>query len=201
MRGYRRHRSILGRRRTRGDAMNVQRIPTQPIAGMKPGTCGLRKKVAEFQGRLPRELRAGDVRRGCPRRSAGRRWWWAATAATSTARRSRSSCAWPPRNGFGRVLVGQGGILSTPAASLRDPQARRLRRHRALGQPQPGRARRRLRHQVQHRQRRPGAGEASPKRSTRSTLTITELPHQRRRPTSTSTAPGHRRVGRHGRSR
>ncbi len=28
--------------------MNVTRIPTQPIAGMKPGTSGLRKKVTEF---------------------------------------------------------------------------------------------------------------------------------------------------------
>ena len=32
-------------------------------------------------------------------------------------RRSRPSCAWRPRNGVGRVLVGQGGLLSTPAAS------------------------------------------------------------------------------------
>ena len=32
--------------------MNIGRIPTQPIAGMKPGTSGLRKKVTEFaQGR------------------------------------------------------------------------------------------------------------------------------------------------------
>ena len=28
--------------------MTMQRIPTTPIAGMKPGTSGLRKKVAEF---------------------------------------------------------------------------------------------------------------------------------------------------------
>ena len=28
--------------------MNIVRIPTTPIAGMKPGTSGLRKKVAEF---------------------------------------------------------------------------------------------------------------------------------------------------------
>ena len=60
-------------------------------------------------------------------------------------------------NGFGRVLVGQGGILSTPAAS------HVIRKNRAfggidpVGQPQPRRADRGLRHQVQHRQRRPGA--------------------------------------------
>ena len=31
-----------------GASMTMQRIPTTPIAGMKPGTSGLRKKVTEF---------------------------------------------------------------------------------------------------------------------------------------------------------
>ena len=39
-------------------------------------------------------------------------------------------------NGFGKVIVGQGGILSTPAASQRDPQVQGLRRHHPVGQPQ-----------------------------------------------------------------
>ena len=62
-------------------------------------------------------------------------------------------------NGFGRVLVGQGGILSTPAASQRHPQVQGLRRHHPLGQPQSRRPGRGFRHQVQHRQWRPGARE------------------------------------------
>ena len=41
--------------------------------------------------------------------------------------RSRSSCAWPPRPAFGRVLVGRQGILSTPAASAV------IRKQRAFG--------------------------------------------------------------------
>ena len=62
-------------------------------------------------------------------------------------------------NGVGRVLVGRGGILSTPAASCV------IRKHEAFGgiilsaSHNPGGPGRRLRHQVQHRQRRPGAGE------------------------------------------
>ena len=60
-------------------------------------------------------------------------------------------------NGFGRVLVGRGGILSTPAVSAV------IRRRGALGglvlsaSHNPGRSRRRLRHQVQRTQWRPRA--------------------------------------------
>jgi phosphoglucomutase len=68
-------------------------------------------------------------------------------------------------NGFGRVLVGQGGILSTPAASCVIRKYADLRRPDPVGQPQSGRAGRRLRHQVQHRQRRPRAREKSPRPS------------------------------------
>jgi len=42
-----------------GHHMNIERISTSPIAGMKPGTSGLRKKVTEFaHGLYPGELRA-----------------------------------------------------------------------------------------------------------------------------------------------
>ena len=62
-------------------------------------------------------------------------------------------------NGFGKVMVGQGGILSTPAASQCHPQIQGLRRHRPVGQPQSRRPARGFRHQVQYRQWRPGAGK------------------------------------------
>ena len=39
-------------------------------------------------------------------------------------------------NGFGRVIVGQGGLLSTPAASNVIRKIRRLWRHHSVGQPQ-----------------------------------------------------------------
>ena len=61
----------------------------------------------------------------------------------------------------------------------RHPQAQRLRRHHPLGQPQSRRPDRGLRHQVQHRQRRPGAredhrGDLRPHQGDR------QLPHPRR---------------------
>ena len=43
-------------------------------------------------------------------------------------------------NGFGKVLVGQGGILSTPAASCVIRKKQRLWRHHSLRQPQPRRS-------------------------------------------------------------
>jgi hypothetical protein len=39
---------IQNKTRGSGASMTIQRIPTTPIAGMKPGTSGLRKKVTEF---------------------------------------------------------------------------------------------------------------------------------------------------------
>ena len=92
------------------------RVETRPFEGQKPGTSGLRKKVSEFaqphylenfvqaifnslddcQGR--RLVLGGD----------GRYWNRAAVQ-----RILRMACA----NGFAEVIVGRGGLLSTPAAS------------------------------------------------------------------------------------
>ena len=99
-------------------------------------------------------------------------------------------------NGFGRVMVGQGGILSTPAASQRHPQVQGLRRHRPVGQPQSRRPARGFRHQVQHRQWRPGAGEDH-RRDLRAHQGDQRLPDRRRRPTSTSTRIGTVEARRH----
>ena len=143
----------------RHDSANASR--PRPIAGMKPGTSGLRKKVTEFAARpLPRELRAVGVRRRAPDSGFGGQTLVVGGDGRYYNREAiQTVIRIAAANGFARVLVGQGGILSTPAASLRDPQAPGLRRPDPVGQPQPGRARRRLRHQVQRRQRRPGAGE------------------------------------------
>ena len=51
------------------------------------------------------------------RRRRAARWCSAATAASSTTGPSRPSCAWPRPTASAAVLVGRGGILSTPAAS------------------------------------------------------------------------------------
>ena len=72
---------------------------------------------------LSRELRAVGVRR--LQGFQARRSWSAATAATSIARRSRSILRMAAANGFGRVLVGRGGIAVHAGRILRHPQARR----------------------------------------------------------------------------
>jgi len=94
----------------------IAAIPTTPISGQKPGTSGLRKKVREFatrhyvenfvqsvfdslSGFAGQTLVVGGDGRFFNREVAG------------TVIRMAAA------NGFGRILVGRGGILSTPAAS------------------------------------------------------------------------------------
>jgi phosphoglucomutase len=109
--------------------MPIQSIPTAPIAGMQPGTSGLRKTVAEFsaghylhnvvqsvfdavrpaEGFGPHTLVLGGDGR-----------YWNRAAIQIVIRIAAG-------NGFGRILVGAGGILSTPAASCV------IRKHAAFG--------------------------------------------------------------------
>ncbi len=99
---------------TASDAVRV--VPTQPFPGQTPGTSGLRKKVAVFEqphylenfvqatldvAALPAGatlVLGGDGRYGN-------------RAAVQTILRLAAA------NGVGRVILGRGGILSTPAAS------------------------------------------------------------------------------------
>jgi len=96
--------------------MNVIKQSTQPIAGQRPGTSGLRKKVAVFQ--QPHYLEnfvqaIFDSLEGFAGSTLvlGGDGRFHNLAAIQTILRMAAA------NGFGRVLVGQGGILSTPAAS------------------------------------------------------------------------------------
>lgn len=112
--------------------MSLQRLPTQPIAGMKPGTSGLRKKVTEFAQGLylanfvqsvfnavrPEAGPAGFA--GCTLVLGGDGRFHNLVAIQTVLRIAAG-------NGFGRVLVGAGGILSTPAASCV------IRKHGAFG--------------------------------------------------------------------
>ncbi|MEO8312443.1 MAG: alpha-D-glucose phosphate-specific phosphoglucomutase, partial [Caldimonas sp.] len=91
-------------------------VPTRPFAGQRPGTSGLRKKVAVF--RQPRYLEnfvqsifdslAGFAGTTLVVGGDGR---FHNDVAIQTIVRMAAA------NGFGRVLVGRAGILSTPAAS------------------------------------------------------------------------------------
>ncbi|HHH38047.1 MAG TPA: alpha-D-glucose phosphate-specific phosphoglucomutase [Sedimenticola sp.] len=96
--------------------MNIVQITTQPFKDQRPGTSGLRKKVHQFQqpGYLENfvqsifdtqtDLRSGTLVLGGDGRYYNR-------DAIQIILRMAAA------NGIARVLVGQGGILSTPAAS------------------------------------------------------------------------------------
>ncbi|WP_372525896.1 alpha-D-glucose phosphate-specific phosphoglucomutase [Piscinibacter sp.] len=112
--------------------MNIRRITTIPIAGMKPGTSGLRKKVAEFaHGHYLANfvqavfdaVRPPDEPHGFGGLTlvvGGDGRYYNREAIQHVI---RSAAA----NGFTRVLVGADGILSTPAASCV------IRKHGAFG--------------------------------------------------------------------
>jgi phosphoglucomutase len=104
--------------------MAVQNIKTKPFAGQKPGTSGLRKKVTEFKqpGYLENFVQAiFNTLTPCQGKTLiiggdGRYYNKEAIGVII-----RMACA----NGFSRLLIGQDGILSTPAAScvIRKTQA------------------------------------------------------------------------------
>jgi phosphoglucomutase len=96
--------------------MTVSTIKTQPFEQQKPGTSGLRKKVKIFQ--TPHYLEnfvqsifdSLDGFRGQILVVGGDGRYFNRPAIQTILKMASA-------NGFGRVIVGQGGILSTPAAS------------------------------------------------------------------------------------
>jgi phosphoglucomutase len=106
--------------------MKVETVQTKPYDGQKPGTSGLRKKVAVFQ--QPHYLEnfvqaIFDSLEGFQGQTlvvGGDGRFFNRHAIQVIIRQAAA-------NGFGRVMVGQGGILSTPAASCV------IRKHRAYG--------------------------------------------------------------------
>ncbi|CAN5828084.1 alpha-D-glucose phosphate-specific phosphoglucomutase [soil metagenome] len=106
--------------------MTAKTVPTQPIAGQRPGTSGLRKKVGVFE--QPHYLEnfvqaIFDSLEGFAGQTLvlGGDGRFHNDVAIQTIVRMAAA------NGFGRVLVGQHGILSTPAASCV------IRKHQAFG--------------------------------------------------------------------
>ena len=117
------HQSPEVRKNTR---MNILTVATSPIAGQRPGTSGLRKKVTVFQQAPYLEnfvqaifdSLAGFEGQTLVLGGDGR---FFNDAAIQTILRMAAA------NGFGRVLVGQHGILSTPAVSCV------IRKHQTFG--------------------------------------------------------------------
>ncbi|WP_305073586.1 alpha-D-glucose phosphate-specific phosphoglucomutase [Propionivibrio sp.] len=106
--------------------MHVVTVPTTPCPGQKPGTSGLRKKVKVFAqpGYLENFVQSifdtlsGQQGKTLVLGGDGR---YFNDVAIQTILRMAAAA------GFGRVLVGQNGILSTPAASAV------IRKHQAFG--------------------------------------------------------------------
>jgi phosphoglucomutase len=96
--------------------MTIQTIATKPFAGQRPGTSGLRKKVTEFQqpGYLENFVEAIFLTLGdCSGRTlvlGGDGRFFNRTAIQTILRMAAA-------HGVAKVLVGRGGILSTPAVS------------------------------------------------------------------------------------
>ena len=106
--------------------MTIQTVATTPFAGQRPGTSGLRKKVTEFlqPGYLENFVQAifqtlGDCH-GQTLVVGGDGRYFNRTAVQVILRMAAA-------HGFGKVLVGRGGILSTPAVSCV------IRKHAAFG--------------------------------------------------------------------
>ena len=107
----------------------IRTVATAPIAGMKPGTSGLRKKVTEFAAghylanfvqSVFDAVRPEQGFAGLTLVVGGDGRYYNLQAIQTVIRMAAA-------NGFARVLVGQGGILSTPAASCV------IRQHAAFG--------------------------------------------------------------------
>jgi phosphoglucomutase len=96
--------------------MTIRTISSAPFDGQKPGTSGLRKKVRVFQQANYSEnfiQSVFDVVEG----KAGATLVIGGDGRYHNRTVIQQAIRMAAANGFGRVLVGQGGILSTPAAS------------------------------------------------------------------------------------
>ena len=106
--------------------MNIVTVPTRPIAGQRPGTSGLRKQVAVFQqpGYLENFVQSlFDALEGF----SGATLVLGGDGRFYNERAIQTVLRMAAANGFGRVIVGRDGILSTPAASAL------IRAHGAFG--------------------------------------------------------------------
>ncbi|MEO5597662.1 MAG: alpha-D-glucose phosphate-specific phosphoglucomutase, partial [Novosphingobium sp.] len=94
----------------------IRSVSTTPFAGQKPGTSGLRKKVRVFaqpnyaENFIQATFDAAGAPPGTTLVIGGDGRYHNRTVIQTAIRMAAA-------NGYGRVLVGQGGILSTPAAS------------------------------------------------------------------------------------
>ena len=106
--------------------MSLISLPTQPYAGQRPGTSGLRKKVTVFQQPLYLENFVQALFDVLPT-ATGQTLVLGGDGRYHNRVAIQSILRMAAAKGYARVLVGQGGILSTPAVSAV------IRRHAASG--------------------------------------------------------------------
>ena len=106
--------------------MSLISLPTQPSAGQRPGTSGLRKKVTVFQQPLYLENFVQALFDVLPA-ATGQTLVLGGDGRYHNRVAIQSILRLAAAKGYARVLVGQGGILSTPAVSAV------IRRHGASG--------------------------------------------------------------------
>jgi phosphoglucomutase len=101
--------------------MNILSIPVTPFAEQRPGTSGLRKKVAVFQQPGYVEAFVQSLFDALPeavgRSAAGRTLVLGGDGRFFNDSAIQTIIRLAAANGMGRLLVGRGGLLSTPAAS------------------------------------------------------------------------------------
>ncbi|MFA5529540.1 MAG: alpha-D-glucose phosphate-specific phosphoglucomutase [Thiohalomonadaceae bacterium] len=96
--------------------MDILTIPTTPFEGQKPGTSGLRKKVEAFRQPHYLENFVQSVFDTLPGHE-GQTLVLGGDGRFYNREAIHTILRMAAANGFGRVLVGRGGLLSTPAAS------------------------------------------------------------------------------------
>lgn len=106
--------------------MKPRHVATQPIAGQRPGTSGLRKKVATFEVPPYLENFVQSVFDALPG-LAGQTLVVGGDGRFFNDRAIQTIVRMAAAHGVGRLLIGRDGILSTPAASCV------IRKHRAFG--------------------------------------------------------------------
>lgn len=106
--------------------MTIRTIATTPFAGQKPGTSGLRKKVKVFQQPHYLENFVQAIFNSLEG-FAGKTLVVGGDGRFHNRSAVQTILKMAAANGFGRVMVGQGGILSTPAASCV------IRKYKAFG--------------------------------------------------------------------
>ncbi len=100
--------------------MSVRTVATQPIVGQKPGTSGLRKKTPVFMGPhyLENFVQAiFDVVGARDENGTGKTFVLGGDGRYFNDRAAQVILRMAAANGAARVIVGQGALLSTPAAS------------------------------------------------------------------------------------